>query len=369
MAAKPKELAPKKVDPNMQRAAFAAAVASGDVVNFRLLLSSFSPGRLDSTERYEDAKYRYLQPTEALQKEQRYRDALALLESPAIRDHIERELAAKRPAQLPSEPLLMLADNAVRLGKYTSAAQAYETLRVRRGMQDVFYDEGTSALGANEVAKSVTAFRIAAALDYDYAGFPEPMPKVPDYQKRALIVHARYPARQEDSVPLMPESEQVNRVIEFLLNDAEAIARLREHPVDLRTKFAVELVRQVDSEWGEFEERYAAACVLTRTIGEALLRKDRQAKSVSLEEEIAEQQTEEAPEDVMATLLGRKLEPGEWWEYLKEIALTHPAAIFFISRQLVGDREVLLPRYRADSKLVEALGLKQRDSGQAPTVS
>lgn len=364
MAAKAKQAAPKQVDPELLQAALAKAVATGDIINFRLIFASFSPGRIDSTERFEDAKYAYLQPSADLQNEPRYRDARQLLNSPEIRAHIEREIAAKRPAQLPYEPLLMLADNAVRLGKYTSAAQAYEILRIRRRMQELFYDQGDAALESGDMPTAVTAFRTAAALDYDYAGFPEPMPKVPDYQKRALIVHARYPARTEDSIPLMPESDLVNRLTEFLLNDAEAMARLAERPLDVRTKFAVELVRQVDPEWDAFLDRYAAACSQTRSIGEALLRKDGKPSGVSLEEEIAEQQTG-APRDVMATLLGQHLEPGDWWEYLKELALRHPASIFFISRQLVGENEVLLPRYRAGSALVGALGLKQADAQPA----
>lgn len=363
MAAKTKQLAPKQIDSARLQAALAKAVAEGDIVNFKLLFAAFSPGRVDSPERFEDVKYGYLQPSAELEKLPRYREALQLINATETWAHTERELAAKRPAQLPAEPLLALADNAVRLGKYTSAAQAYEILRIRRRMQDMFYDQGDAALKANDLSTAVRAFRIAAALDYDYAGFPEPMPKVPDYQKRALMVHARYPATTEDSVPLIPESDLVDRLIEFLLNDSEAVTRLREHPVELRTKFASELVRQVDSNWQEFVGQYAAACQQTRAIGETLLREDREARGVSLEEEIAEQQLE-APQDVMATLLGRGIDPGDWWEYLKEIALRHPAAIFFISRQLVGDSEILLPRYRAGSKLVEALGLKQAEAAQ-----
>lgn len=356
MAPKSKPSAAKRVDPSMLRSAFAAAVAAGDMVNFRFLFGSFSPGRPDSSERFEDARYACLQPAPELQRDPSFALAAGLLDSQPVRDHMARELAAKRPAQLPWELVLMLADNAVRLGKYTSAAQAYETLRIRRRMQELFYGEGKSGLAARNLEIAVRGFRIAAALDYDYAAFPEPLPKVPDYQKRALIVHGRYPAKPEDLLPLMPESDHVNALIGFLLNDSVAAAWLSEMALELRISFAAELVRQIDPQWDSFVERYGQACTLTRTIGEALLQRDRKARGGGLEVEIAEQQIG-SPSEVMARMLGTEIEGGDWWEYLKEIAYRHPAGIFFMTRQLVGDREVLLPRYRANSLLGAALGV------------
>ncbi|MCH7908126.1 MAG: hypothetical protein IIB38_00740, partial [Candidatus Hydrogenedentes bacterium] len=45
MARKVATVPQKEVDESTLARAFAAAVATGDLVNFRLLLSSFSPGR------------------------------------------------------------------------------------------------------------------------------------------------------------------------------------------------------------------------------------------------------------------------------------------------------------------------------------
>src|SRR5690606_12280615 len=116
--------------------------------------------------------------------------------------HVQTELEANRPAQLPSDLLLMLADNAVRQGKYTSAAQAYELLRIRSRMQDEFYAAADRALDENDVARAVRGYRAATGLAYDYAAFPEPLPEVPDYQTRALLLHGEYPTRPDDCVAL-----------------------------------------------------------------------------------------------------------------------------------------------------------------------
>lgn len=357
MARKKKAAAVKLVDEALLKSAFAAMVASGDIVNFRLLFGAFSPGRVESTERFEDSKYEYLQPSQELRESDAYRKAEELFAVPEQRDFVWAELAAKRPAQLPWEPVMLLADNAVRLGKHTSAAQAYELLRIRRRMQETFFDEADAAIGKGDLAAAVQGFRIGAALAYDYGAFPEPLPVVPDYQKRALMVHGRYPQSPDDGVAVLPSEEHTDALIAFLLNESEAVVRLRKQPEDTRVEFVCALVRQVDPEWDAFAERYREACVMTRTIGEALQHKDK-GREATLKDEIAEQQAGELA-TVMAHLLGHELPSTEWWEYLKQIANRNPAAIFFITRQLVGDREVLIPRYRGGSRLPEALGLAQ----------
>jgi hypothetical protein len=63
------------------------------------------------------------------------------------------------------------------------------------------------------------------------------------------------------------------------------------------------------------------------------------------------------PRSVAAHMLGRAIPEGEWWQYLKELAYAHPAAILFIRRVATGDHEVLAPQYRTDSLLAKALDL------------
>ena len=60
---------------------------------------------------------------------------------------------------------------------------------------------------------------------------------------------------------------------------------------------------------------------------------------------------------IPALLLGYGLEDGEWWQYLKELVHKHPAAALVVARQALGDFEILVPRYAADSPVAQALGL------------
>ena len=56
-------------------------------------------------------------------------------------------------------------------------------------------------------------------------------------------------------------------------------------------------------------------------------------------------------------LRGRVIDDGEWWQYLKELAFLHPAGILFVSRQFIGEREIIVPLYREGCPVVHALGL------------
>ncbi|MCH7719336.1 MAG: hypothetical protein IIB21_07680, partial [Chloroflexi bacterium] len=151
----------KVVDDDLLAKALASAVTRGDIVNFRLLFGAFSPGRESSTEAFETEKYGYLQPDEDTSTDSEFQRAIDLVRDDATWSHIKKELEARRPAQLPSVLLLPLADNAVRHGKYSNAAQAYELLRIRRRMQDAFVEEGGKALDAGDTATAATAFLIS----------------------------------------------------------------------------------------------------------------------------------------------------------------------------------------------------------------
>jgi hypothetical protein len=362
MARAKKQPAPKTVNPDDVARSLAKSVADGDIVNLRLLFWPFSPARTDSTEVYGDEKYAYLLPA-AGESGAAFEEALKAVRQEATWAHVQRELAANRPAQLPAELVLLLGDNAVRTGKWTSAAQAYELLRIRRKMQEEFFVQGVAALGAGDVPRAVWAFRAGVGLGFDYSAFPEPLPRVPQYQTRALMMHGSYPARPEDCVALLEPELHAQVALDYLLNDSEAAGRLREVNFETRLKFLRELVRQSDPGWDAFAGQFAEACRLTHALGSRLQHAGGHQPE-TLAEEIEEQQAAD-PWGITRALLGRGLEDGAWWQYLKELAYEHPAAALFISRQLVGEHEILMPRLRADSPVAAALGLK---GGEAPLV-
>lgn len=348
----------KAVNPDLAAKALAKAVFDGDIVNFRLIFQPFSPARTDSTERFEAAKYEYLQPEPGQEQDRRFQDLVARVRQPELWAFIQEELKARRPAQLPANLILELADNAVAQGKYSSAAQAYELLRIRPRMQTVFYEEADTALDRGEAAKAVRGYLIATGLDYDYSAYPEPLPAVPDFQTRALMLHGEYPNRLEDSLPLREPNVLLRTAIEYLLCDAEAAGRLDNRPFEVRLAFLRELVLQRDPNWAAFTQRFREAAALAKAYGERLQRsrEEMQSASGSLAEEIEAQRGAD-PLAIPAALLGRSIEDGAWWQYLKELAYLHPAAILFVSRQILREDEIIVPRYRGDSPIAKALNI------------
>lgn len=355
MARKP---APKAAVPdNDILRALAFTIAAGDIVNFRFLFVPYSPLRDDSTEDLHSDKYSYLLPPD--EKEPAYLEALRAAQAPGLLTHVRAQLAKNGPPQLPWEPLITLADNAVRLEKYAAAAQAYELLRIRRRMQEEFLAQADAALAAGDTPAGVRGYRIAVGLDYDYAAFPEPLPAVPRHQVTALILHGEYPRTPEEAVAVQPPERHAETALNYLLQNVEIAGRLSALPLPAKTAFLEEWIRQTDPDWDAFAESYRGACALAREQGERLERAKTDAPPQSLAEEVAELAAEnDNPARISARLASRSALDLEWWQYLKDMAYAHPASALFVARQAVShDAEIIMPRYRADSELARRLGL------------
>ena len=341
--------------------ALAKAVADGDIVVLRQLFGPASPLREWSTENIYTGKYAYMLPAQEEETASLFCDALELVSDEHIARQAREQLAKDGPPQLHAALILALADNAVRLGKYSSAAQAYEMLRIRPRMQDEFFRLGDAALDENDVGKGAVAYVIATGLAYNYAAFPEPLPSVPDYQSRALLLHADYPTTPDSCVALQPPDTFIKTALTYLLLDAEAAARLDARPMAQRVAVAAEIVRRTDRLWDEFVERYHKACALVTEFSRRFERQANQEKEAegALNLEIEADQERQDPKSIPECLLGRPVLDGAWWQYLKELAYEHPAAALFVARQAVGnDVEIIMPRMREDCPLLAALGLR-----------
>lgn len=331
-------------------ACLAHAVAEGDLVNFQFCFISYSPLREYSSEDIHDPRYGYLLPPD--ESAERYQKALALVQQPDTQAHVKTQLETPGAMQLPWEPLLMLADNAVALGKYTTAAQAYELLRIREKMRMAYADEGNKALDSGDIDRAVQAYRIASGLTYDYSAFPEPMPAAPNYASKALVLHAVYPQKVEQCIALLPEDQHIQTALEYLLLDGLLADQLADKPSDLKLKFLTALVKAIDPNWSDFVANFKATCKQVQESGGKLQQMNKPG-----EDEAATTEGLDA-ELIPATLLGRNIEHGAWWQYLKELAYSHPASILFLSRQMVTqDLEIVMPRLLHGSAVVEALGL------------
>lgn len=345
--------AEKNVDLELAKTAFAKSVDDGDMVTFNILFSSLSPVRAWTTEVLESDKYQYLLPNDEQESSASFQEALAMVSDAGTWQFITRELEAKRPAQLPSELLIPLADNAVRKRKFSMAAQAYELLRIRRRMRAEFFAQAKSALKEGNITKAVQGILIGTGLSYDYAAFPEPLPKVANYQTGALVVHGRYPRSPEECVAVQPPEIHTNAAISYLLSDDDAFEQLKDAPLDARIQFLKELIYRIDPQWDRFVARYREACDLIASYADRM-----KHENVTLEDEIEEQQGQN-PVEIMETLLGRSIENGAWWQYLKDLAYVHPASVLFVARQRIGDHEVIMPRMLAGSDVPKELGLSK----------
>jgi hypothetical protein len=354
----------KVVDQEKLAKALAKAVYEGDIVNFRLLFLPFSPAREETSERFETDKYAYLLPDEEMEGKRAFRDILALVKQDAIWAHVQQELKANRPAQMPSELVLALGDNAVRTGKYTSAAQCYEILRIRQKLQDEFFVQAEQALEAGKMDKAVLGYIVATGLEYNYAAFPEPLPTVLNFQTHGLMLHGVYPEKPEDCVALQEPEAFARTALTYLLGDSRAAARLEKWPLPVRLAFLEKLVHYRDPKWPEFVHRYRDACKQMLEFDKRIAHaRSEGGRVLSLADEIAELLGDD-PNTVPATLLGREIPSGEWWQYIKELAFTHPPAVLFVSRQLIAQKEIIVPRYRGDSPIPKSLGLLTGADGQ-----
>ncbi len=350
----------KTIDKDVLAESIARAIAEGDHVAFRTIFLPFSPGRSTSSESFDDEKYSYLLPTDDQMNSEAFVTALEAVREPDTWAHIEKELEEARPPQLPAGLVSLLADNAIALGKYTSASQSLEMLRTRGRMQDLFFEEGDSALDRNDIPCAVRAYRVGSALEYDYSAFPEPLPAIPRYQERALILHGRYPRTPQETLAGQPYETCLTGGMSYLLNHGAAAARLESRSEEMRTAFLKELIYQSDASWETFRDRFLKASALAREFGERLTAAlEGQTDEQSLEDEVAEQLGGD-PKAIPETLLGRAIPEGEWWQYLKDLAYEHPASVLFISRLRFGPREILVPRVNPSFPIVQELGLFEK---------
>jgi len=349
--------------------ALAFAVATGDIVAFRQMFGPVSPLRAHNSEDLYAGKYDYMRPNDDARRDPYFQMARELAGEPGVWQHTAQQFTRKGPAQLPSELVLMLADNALRLEKYGSAAQAYEMLRVRPRMQRVFYEEGDAALDQDDLPRAVRAYRMGVGLAYDYTAFPEPLPAVPNYQTRALMLHAHYPTRPEMCVAMLDPETFLGAALSYLLNEAEATERLSKRDAATQAAFAEAWIRAADPGWDAFAERYREASETLNRYGERLQRlaNKREGVEESLADELAAEEEDFEPRKIPARLLGREIEGGEWWQYLKELAFEHPAAVLFLARNTIGGgHEIIQPRLRTDSPLAGPLGLMPATAAQPP---
>ena len=84
------------------------------------------------------------------------------------------------------------------------------------------------------------------------------------------MLHAEYPTRAEDALPLWEPEAFVRAALSYLLLDTTAAARLEARPMEQREAIVAALVAARDPQWSEFVARYAEACAKVREFGERM---------------------------------------------------------------------------------------------------
>ncbi len=339
--------------------ALAKAIADGDIVNFRFLFLPYSPLREDSTEDINSIKYSYLLPDEEEEQNPAFKSALELVSRKDIREHVQKELHKKGPAQLHSDLLLSLADNAVQKGKYTSASQAYELLRIRHRMQELFFAQGEKELEKGNIPLAVRAYYIASSLEYDYSAFPEPLPAVPRYHDQALILHAEYKTQWNECIGNLPLETFLKTSFNYLFLLPEHAGKVTTKPIEVQVPFLVELIHLIDPSWEQFIQRVNQAIPLLQELYQELkTRIEHIAGGQLWEDEWDEGLDVEKYMELSAILLGRKLNQKDWWVYLRELSYEHPPSALFVARQMIGkEHEIIVPRYDTNNPIAQQLTL------------
>ena len=253
-----------------------------------------------------------------------------------------------------------LADNAVLLGKYTAASQAYELLRIRRRMQEMLLDKADNLLRENKIEAGVQGYVFANGLDYDYAAFPEPLPAVPNFQERALRLHGVYQHGSKNLLALQEDGVILTAALNYLLANPELSQRVNDLPDENKMKFVVLLVRYMDETWDVFAERYRQAAQIVahhKALIDKINTYSPEALDLLFEQLLDSEQMAELKE-VPSILLGNAEVDGEWWQCIKTLSYHHPAAALFVSRQRLSSKEeVIIPTYNPGSVLARKLNL------------
>lgn len=340
-------------------AALANAIAEGDYVNFRLIFAPASPFRLDSPEDATTPKYQYLFPEN--ENSPRYQAAVRLVQSPPIKRYVKEQLQRSGPPRLPWQLLLALADNALCLGKFTLASQAYELLRIRRRMQDLFLEEADERLRADNLSGAVKGYLIGLGLQFDYGAFPEPLPAVPDYQERAPGLHTVYTGVTEDALGMQEDVSLCKSILGYLMPFPEFKERVQKFLPDQLIPFTAALIRGMDPNWDTFATDFRK----TMHVASRYTPLFTQINSYSLEalevlaEELVQDKELEELRHLSETLTGLSGGLYEWWRYISALAYAHPAAPFFVVRQRISaHKEIIVPCCRQDSTLSHLLGLR-----------
>ncbi|MCK5861707.1 MAG: hypothetical protein KAH38_04430 [Candidatus Hydrogenedentes bacterium] len=348
----------KVVEQSVIDSCLACAVAEGDIVNFRFLFMPSSPLRQDSQEEIDSPKYAYLLPEDT--SGPYYQEALRLVQRSETTRYIGAELAKKGPPQLPWELVMILADNAVRIGKYTAAAQAYELLRIRRRMQELMLDKADALLEQGNTEAAAYGYLVASGLDYDYAAFPEPLPAVPNYQERALRLHSVYQDDPKKNIAMQPDETLLKTALDYLLFSPEFSQRLHDLSETAKVSFVSLLVQRMDSEWDVFAARYRQATQIVirhRALLDQVNTYSPEALGLLFEQLLDSDQMEELKE-IPSILLGESVKDWDWWQCMKTLSYHHPAAALMVSRQrLSAKEEILIPVCHPDSKLARELNL------------
>ena len=303
----------------LKRLVIANAVATGYTFAFHDLFSRLA----EVSDKGDDAgvgpeilgHIGYLLPSDEAAASPEFAAAMELVEQLEPRDDA-----------VPAALLEQTARQAVALGKFAYAEDAYKLLGIKKEMVGLYAQSGEQLLREDKPKHAAMAFFVAASIE-DPIG--------PHYQYLGFELHTECPAEPEKCVTALPIELLVDAAIRVLLTNeplAErliASARPEQKGYILATLAAC---RDLDLP-GLVENLRAASAELSRI-------------------------DDGKPDDysrIGPMLLGRQTASEQAWQYLREFCFEHPLGSLCVCVKIIKNTPVLVPVIRDGKPLIDLL--------------
>jgi hypothetical protein len=297
----------------------AVAVATGNTFAFHELYSrlrEFSVGDNDANvpPQLLDA-LAYLMPGEEEAASDRFRAATELVES-----------CRWEGDAVPATILEETAKEAIACGKFAYAEDAYRLLGIKKEMVALYAQTAEQFLRNGKPKHAAISLFVAASID-DPIG--------PHYQYLGPELHAECRTRPQQCVTALSADPLLDAAIRFLLPHEQFVDRIES------------LIKP------EHKKQIVGALAASRDLDLPGLVSNLRAAVAELSR--VENGTPDDYGSIMPALLGRAIESGEAWQYLKDFCFEHPLGALCVCIKIVRYTPVLVPVIRDGASIVELL--------------
>ncbi len=277
---------------------------------------------------------------------------------------------------LSDQILANIAQNALRLKKFSFASKAYDELDEKEQVISNYMKEGGSLLEGDKIQQAAESYLIAAKLAYDYK-----QRFGPDFQQRGLQLHADCMNQPEKCITASTDIQNIiDEGIKYLLDNQAIAEKLLQQPQPAKKSLLKALAQLQDSNYHAFAENYKAAVQKLKETTqdyeegkisdefrmEEVQEAEEQHKSGGLSSEELEnikqkkllEDNWEKVLDIQQTLLGRAMVGDNVLQYIRELLWEHPVSALVVCIKYEHQpKAVVTPAMQNSTSLMELLGL------------